>query len=363
MENRKKPKCIHNRQRRSKRLLLLVVAFIAAGNLVVGLLLDLDPLKVRFTKAESIISNVGKISHHPDILFLGSSRFADDVNIGELQKGMKEAFGKEAPLMVNCAFPGGDPYAMNFLLQHLLSRKITPGMVVVEVSPESVMLGGPFLGDQVTRIMTLKEIPDAAADLIAFGEIRKLLSSRAIPIYTFRTELLTYLLGQPPSYLAFNTGAQQQPTPNANQQNDPRKEKENILREIRSERTKVQSWLRGFRIQGLYARNLESMLAYFQAHGIATILVGVPVTAEHFECYSKETNQKFLDYMNTQVRTYGCRYVDYRNRFPDDLFYDHHHMNAQGTIEFSRVFQEEVLRDAWCKRKIQRAGNPRLLGP
>jgi hypothetical protein len=344
---------------------MMVVALIAAGQLGVGLLLDLDPLKVRFRSAETIITNLGKISHHPDILFLGSSRFLEDVRVDQLQKAMLETFGKEAPLMVNCSFQGGDPYSMNFLLQHLLSRGITPGMVALEITPETVKLGGAFLGGQVTRILTLKEIPDAMADLIAFGKIQELISSRVVPVYKFRKELLTWLFEQSPPYFAFNTGARQKPAPDVKPLTNSRKEREAALRNIRSARPKVQSWLRDFRIQGLYARNLESMLAYFQANGIAAILVGTPVTTTHFECYSNEINEKFLDYMNTLVRAYGCSFVDYRNRFPDDLFYDHHHMTAEGACEFSRVFQEEVLREAWRKKSMepQRAGRAPLQGP
>lgn len=112
----------------------------------------------------------------------------------------------------------------------------------------------------------------------------------------------------------------------------------------------------------MYVRNLESMLACFRANGIACILVGIPVTTTHFECYSNGINEEFLDYMNTLVRIYGCRFVDYRNRFPDDLFYDHHHMTFHGASEFSRVFQEEVLCDAWGTRstKPRRSGHSLL---
>jgi hypothetical protein len=140
-------------------------------------------------------------------------------------------------------------------------------------------------------------------------------------------------------------------------------EKEDTLRRIRTSRPTIQKWLRNFRIQGLKARHLENMLACCQDHGIAAILVGVPVTRTHFECYSGEINEKFLHYMNTLVRAYGCRFVNYRNRFPDDLFCDHHHMTADGGIVFSRVFLEEILCDAWCKRKFQQAGHPLVQDP
>jgi len=219
----------------------------------------------------------------------------------------------------------------------------------------------------VTRILTWKDIPDAWGDLVAQWKFARLVSSRLIPIFLFRKELLTYLFDCSPPYLAPPADTGQAPASIVLGKEDRLMPiavaKEDHLKLIRSERPGVQKWFRSFRIQGLNARRLESMLAYFQVHDIATILVGVPVSRPHFECYA-EIDRQFLDYMNTLVRAYGCSFVDYRNRIPDDLFRDIEHLTAEGGIEFSRVLQEEVLCEAWgkCSKELQRAGHPALHG-
>lgn len=403
-----KPNRGHYRQLRSKRLLLLVVVLIAVAQLGVGILLDQYPLKVRFRLAESVLNHLARTSHRPDILFLGSSRFGAAVNIVELQQTMQETFGKDAPLTYNCWFPGADPYSLDFLLQHILRRGIRPGMVVLEISPETVMLAGPFQGGQVTRIMTWKDMLGALEDLVVSKKYPRLMSSRLIPISLFRMELLTYLFGVSPPYLALPRDSQQQhplkavenmdetpppiaeaqvnpnqPTPASSDaspqhpanaaanpepagaaqvhaQNSSQAERDDVRKLILSAQPRVQRWLRNFRIRGLNARHLESMLAYFQAQGIPTILVGVPVTKMHYECYSEKTNREFLEYMDKLCRKYGSSFVDYRNRFSDELFYDHMHMTYAGGHAFSRVFQQEVLSEAWRKsfKLPQHASHP-----
>jgi len=83
---------------------------------------------------------------------------------------------------------------------------------------------------------------------------------------------------------------------------------------------------------------------------MAAILVGVPVAKPHFECYSAKINQEFLSYMSLLCQKYGCHFVDYRNRLPDDLFHDTHHLNPNGNIVFSQILVEDVLCEVWSQR-------------
>jgi hypothetical protein len=221
----------------------------------------------------------------------------------------------------------------------------------LEISPETVSLGGPFTEYQVTRLLTWQDFPEAAADLIAFGRLPRILSARLIPVFLFRNDLLTYLFGDPPPYLGLfaadsrveKADPANGPVPNPTY--SAGKAKERSLVQVRS----VRESLSRFSIKGVNPRHLEGMLAYFQACGISTILVGVPVAGIQFECYTREIDRKFLEYMDKLGRTYGCRFVDYRNRFSDDLFSDNNHMTADGGSRFSRIFQDEVLREAWSR--------------
>ncbi len=366
----------HSRRRRNKRILLLAGILVIAGQLGVGLLLDHDPLKVRFMAADAIVKAVTSLSKPPDILFLGSSRFGNAVNTVELSRLMHLTCGEQNPLIVNAAFPGADPYSMHFLLRILADRGITPGAVVVEVSPETVKLAGVFQPLQVTRILTWKEMPEAASDLIAGRQYSRLLSSRLIPFFLYRQELLTYLVGLSPPYLSLTGGTEPHPAsanigapaavpPAPEFQVFSHEEQDAAVRRIQSTIPNVQKWLKNYRISGQNPRHLESMLAYLRAHNVVAILAGVPVAKVHFECYSTEINQKFLDYMNLLCRNYGCRFVDYRNRLSDDLFHDTHHLNTNGGIVFSRILQQEVLCEVWRNgsRVYQHAGDPQAPNP
>lgn len=344
----------HSRQKRSQRLLMLVAFFVIAGQLGMGILLDYYSPKVRFTAADDIAKAVTQLSRSPDLLLLGSSRFAAAINIHELRRLMRSTDGEQAPQITNAAFEGADPYSMHYLLRLLTDHGRVPGAVIIEVSPETVKLAGPFQAYQVTRVLTWKDMPEAMSDLIEGKQHSRLLSSRLIPVFLYRRELLTHLVGVQPPYLSLAGGtkphsvyfdmiAEASPVATSKHHVFTLEEKDAAASRIQESLPTVRKWLKNYHISGLNPRHLQSMLAYLQAHNVAVALVGVPVAKMHFECYSAEINRKFLDYMDMLCRTYGCRFVDYRNRFSDDLFRDSHHLNVNGAIEFSRMLHQEVL--------------------
>lgn len=369
----------NNRQKRNKRILLLVGLLVMAGQLGAGLLLDQNVLKVRFIAANIAIKGVTSLPHRPDILFMGSSRFGAGINIAKIRELMSASFAEEVPTMYNASVAAADPYSMHFLIQHLADRGIIPPIVVMEISPETVMLGGPFLNGQISRLITWKDLPTAAPDLIARKQqYSRLFSSRLIPLFLFRQELLTWLFDSPPPYLSLQTVAKQQPGPavtNANTASpapmdnptvsapapvvtsantasppppdNPTISSEDKERLFQAANLMVTKWLRDYRIDGLNPHHLQTSLEFLRANNVAVILVGVPVSQAHYDCYTADINQKFLDYMHRLSATYGCRFVDYRNRIPDDLFRDNHHMTINGGLSFSSMLQEEVLSETW----------------
>jgi hypothetical protein len=368
----------NNRQKRNRRILLLAGLLVMAGQLGAGLLLDQNVLKVRFISANIAINGVTGLPCRPDILFMGSSRFGAGINVTKIHELMSASFAEEVPTMYNAWVAGADPYSIHFLVQHLADRGIIPPIVVIEVSPETIMLGGPFLNGQISRLITWKDLPIAAPDVIATRQHSRLLSSRLIPLFLFRQELLTWLFDSQPPYLALQTVAKQQPSPaviNTNRAtppppanpgvstpapvvtnastatppppDNPTVSSEKRERQIQATSLLVTKWLRGYRIGGLNPHHLQTLLGFLRAHNVAVILVGVPVSQAHYDCYTADINQKFLDYMHRLSGTYGCRFVDYRNRVPDDLFHDSHHLTINGGLFFSRMLQEEVLSEAW----------------
>lgn len=347
-----------NRQKRNKRILLLVGLLILAGQIGVGLLLDQNLLKVRFPAAEAMINAIARLPRQPDIVFMGSSRFEGGINVAEIRQLMEIPFGEEAPQMFNASIRASDPYSMHFLMRMLADRGVMPRMVVLEISPETVTTAGPFQNIQVARLLTWKDMPVDAPDLLARRQYSRLLSSRLLPIFLYRRELLTWLIGSEPPYLTLAETAAQQPAPIGEDADIVRpsapdipvmtqEQREAVLRQLQAAAPTVRKWLRDYRIAGLNPRHLESMLKLLRTHKVTIILVGVPVSQPHYDCYTHDINQKFLDYMSYLSRTYGCRFVDYRNRVPDEFFRDTHHLTKNGGAFFSRMLQEEVLCEAW----------------
>jgi hypothetical protein len=363
---------------RSRRCLLLVGLLFLVGQLGVGLMLDWALPKIRFTDADNMVKGVAGLSRPPDIMFMGSSRFLGAIDIGELDKLMQASRGQQAPLLFNAAIPAADAFAMDYLLRLLISHGITPGMVVVEISPETVKVWGPWLDIQIARLITWQDMPDALPDFIARRRISRLLSSRLIPLYLYRKELLTWMIGSPPPYLTVasaatspqpNSGAgveelgpppAPEPGPSAMVAGlnrlaasdtllDPQQELDAAIKKSQSQAPMVASWLRDYRIGGINAQHLESMLALLRDRKVPVILVGAPVCKLHFARYTPEINRKFLDYMAYLSRTYGCLFVDYRDRVPDEFFRDTYHVTKAGGLFFSRMFAREVLSEVWLR--------------
>ncbi|MFL5242988.1 MAG: hypothetical protein ACJ8FY_12845, partial [Gemmataceae bacterium] len=68
-----------------------------------------------------------------------------------------------------------------------------------------------------------------------------------------------------------------------------------------------------------------------------------PVTSHHRAIYQPAVDQAFLAYMHKMETTYGCAFYDCRESLPDDLFFDHHHVEWAGTMVFSRLLAKDIL--------------------
>jgi hypothetical protein len=109
----------------------------------------------------------------------------------------------------------------------------------------------------------------------------------------------------------------------------------------------IRRWLQNYQVGGTAAMACERLLDRCQAHGVAAILVGVPVTRAHRELYGPEIDAAFLAYVNDLCSRRGCRFEDYRAEVPDHLFLDNHHVLREGGLYFSKRLTDEVLLPVW----------------
>ncbi|MGO9529766.1 MAG: hypothetical protein ACLP2X_16655 [Syntrophobacteraceae bacterium] len=326
---------------RSRRCLLLAGLAFLALQLGVGLILDRSLPKIRFSDAETVISAAARLSRSPDIMFMGSSRFRGGLNMGELQEFMSTSFGVDAPLMFNAALPAGDPFAMDYLIRLLARQGITPGMVIIELSPETVKPWCPWMDIQIVRLITWQDIPDALQDFIASRRISHLLSSRIIPVFLYRKELLTWIFGSPPPYLKAASVAA------ADVYKGPTPEPAEESIKSRPVPPGIAKFFRNYQIGGINAQHLEAMLTYLHQRNVPVILVGFPGCRYYLDCCTPEINGKFMDYIEYLRCAYGCSFVDCRNRVPNKFFKDDLHLGPAGAVLFTHMLESEVLHDAW----------------
>ena len=334
---------------RGRQCLLLAGLIFLAAQLGVGLTLDRALPTIRFLNAQQVMNAAAGLGRSPDIVFIGSSRFRHGLNMGELQEFMSTRFGVDSPLMLNAAVPGGDPFVMNYLIRLLARQGITPGMAIIEVSPETVKLGGPWIDADIIRLITWKDMPDALPDFIAFRHISHLPSSRIIPVFLYRKELLTWMFGSPPPYLKAACAAaapmDRPAAPDVHKDSTPEPAEDSIKSQPIP--PYIAKMFRDYQIGGLNAQHLESMLSYLHRRNVPVILVGVPACRYYLECYTPEINRKFMDYIEYLRYAYGCSFVDCRDRVPNKFFKDELHLDPAGVVLFTRMLESEVLHDAW----------------
>lgn len=338
---------------RSKRCLVLAGVIFLAVQFGAGLILDRSALEVRFFYGTRIINAAARLERPPDILFLGSSRLRGGLDMKECQELMSKRFGEDAPLMFNAAVPAGDPFVMDHLVRQLCRKGITPGMAIIEVSLETVKLNSPWMDYQISQLMTWQDMPDALPDFIASRRISHLLSTRLIPVFLYRKELLTWIFDSSPPYLkaASPTGAApaRPAAPDGPQDSAPGQA--NAGGAPNPVPPEISKMFRNYRIGGINAQHLESMLEFLRQRNVVVILLGTPAGKYHLGCYTPEINKKFMDHMDYLSRTYGCSFVDYRARVPNEYFKDALHLNKDGALFFTRMLGSEVLKDAWINSR------------
>jgi hypothetical protein len=116
----------------------------------------------------------------------------------------------------------------------------------------------------------------------------------------------------------------------------------------------IRRWLKGYQVGGTAAEACERLIDRCQANGMTVILVGVPLTKAHRDLYTPGIEHGFLTYVEDVADRHGCRFVDYRDRVPDDMFLDNHHVLRSGGEYFSRILTDEVLIGAWYDRQEQK---------
>jgi hypothetical protein len=336
----------------------------ALAQLAAGLLLDWRGLAVRFPSAARVLADAPRGGRGPDVVFLGSSRFIP-LRANEATALLRLENTSAGPVEVyNAAVPGGDPIVEDFLLERLLRQGSRPRLAVVEVSPDTVNHYNQWFNLHAHRQVTWREAPRYFCDICRVGEFKKLAQARLVPLYAHRRGLLQQL-GQAIALWAPPTdpwGDDVFGGPAPSLQSDGHLPWDSLLQihgpplspaEAEGRRAMAANAgprFRDYRPGGTTAAALERLLQRCRRHGIDVVLIGAPGDSSFLRQYTPERDASYRAYIGRLTGTYGCRFIDYRDAVPDQLFGDLYHLNGEGAHYMTRRLTREVL-SPWLRRR------------
>ncbi len=329
---------------RARRVLAVATAVVVAGQLAAGLALDAAPTSVRFAEGARVLAQARAVGDAPYVLLLGSSRFWH-IDLETARATLLETVGNGAPTVVQGAVLGGDAVIADYLLDRLLAQGSRPVLIVAETSPETIGHPSNWIAGDAIRFFTWREVLAWAPEIIARGKPGDVVTARLAPIDVYRRELLSWIVGRPPPYLSVESpetddvDAEASP-PVASGAPDGDRPQPNAA--TLSGLRQTRSWLRHYRLGG-EAQALDRFLARSRAAGIPVVLVGVPVSSWVRDLYTPEIEHAFRAYLDQVTARGDADFVDYRARFADRYFVDHHHLNGPGGTLFARMLANEVM--------------------
>jgi hypothetical protein len=110
---------------------------------------------------------------------------------------------------------------------------------------------------------------------------------------------------------------------------------------------RFRNWLQDYEVGGIASLALERVLQRCQANGIRVLLVAPPVSAAHRALYTPEIEAAFRAELARLTADFPCPFLDYRDRIPDEYFYDNHHLLNAGAALFTQELTQEVILPAW----------------
>src|SRR6185503_6722082 len=308
---------------RARRVVAIAGATIIAGQLAAGLTLDAAPRKVRFPGAADVLRRAHAVGEVPYVLLLGSSRFWR-IDADVVTTALGKAMGGIPPSVVNGAVRAGDTVVADYLLENLLAQGSRPGLVVIEISPETIARPAPWVAEHAIRFFTWRDVVAWAPEILSGDRASRVAAARFAPIHMYRREVLTWIVGNEPPYLrVLRPGHSSPPASRAKpvvvtEEARPLATPPTVQPPAAAEPPargpsvwtvaglgQTRKWLRRYRPDGGAARSLEHVLSRCHYLGIRVVLVGVPVTSSVRALYTPEIERAFRDQVERVTRRYG----------------------------------------------------------
>lgn len=352
--------------RRARIMLFWAVLVFLFTQLGGGVVLDYFWTSARFPSAAGVLRRIEQDRQPIDVLCLGSSRVGAGMSESIISQTLKSQLGQSLPPRVlNASIPAGDFISSEYVLQQIVRRGFRPSLAVIEVSPETLNRYDEWFFFHVRRQLRWQDIPEHFTTIWRSGQLGGLVAARLIPLSVHRRGMAEDIVASlrnshptvSPPALAMGEPVESDAA-ECEEATDCEAEWAAALQRARELPTDHQReltaigagqpyrWLRHYRIAGSPARALDRLLLSCRQMGITPLLVELPVTARHREAYTPAIEAEYQTYLKNIRSQYGCAVVDYRDRLPDVLFLDNHHMLHEGAVYFSRILAQEVLAPA-----------------
>lgn len=338
--------------RLARRRLLSALAVFVVMNMATALVLDFAPLGVRFPEASTMLEKARQLPAPPDVLFIGSSIFKSLVDAPSVAiwTGSDRA---DQPLVFDASIVSAEPITMRFL-SHLLEEQGTrPRYLVLELAPEAMAKPNPALRGPLTRFFRASDVVWNLPQVLMGHGFSRVLSTRIVPMYFFRRELLAWWFGLSTPYLTLSGPGSvvgQAPTlgspgAEAGARNDVRYRPSAAMKG-------TSNWFRDawheLALRSDSERAMNEILRQYTANGVKVSLVIPPASSTSRRLETAQGALDFEAYVQS-VRRYGVSVVNYRTRLADDAFVDKVHANKRGASAFSRIVADELLRPWWIE--------------
>jgi hypothetical protein len=336
--------------RRARSAFLWALGLFLSAQLTGGFLIDYVWPAVRFPSCARVLARLAEDHRHPDILCLGSSRFAHGLPEDELAVALGQYTGGQPPEVFNASIPAGDQVTFEFMMQRLLERGVHPRLVVIEVTPESLNHCNSWLSAHVQRQLRWEDLPVYFTEICQAHQLQRLVKARLLPLFLHRKQLWCdgwqRLGGTLPATPPGQDAGIWVKRDSTRQGILDRAERPPTAEQVDATvqgASQVPRWLRDFRVGGTSAAALDRLLQRCVAEGIEMILLAPPVTAAHRAAYTPAIDAEFHAYIRQVAARYHCRFVNCRERVPEGLFLDNHHLLPEGGQYFSELVAREVL--------------------
>jgi hypothetical protein len=156
-------------------------------------------------------------------------------------------------------------------------------------------------------------------------------------VYCYREELLHWLTGREPPYLAA-PDPPDKPPPRA-KRDDPNHGASRWARR-----------LRGYRVSPRAVAVLERVLDRCREAEIECVLVEPPISSGHRAMLAGRIEDAFHAALAAVQSQRQVEFLDFGDRLPDDGFRDSTHGNRSGGARFSEIVADEVIAPRWRER-------------